>query len=63
MLARSCKLRGVTDPYVAELLGVREDVRLAMEKGWTQVAVEKDCQNCNAGMDGHKMLVDGESSN
>ena len=63
VLARSRKLRGVTDPYVAELLGVREAVRLAMEKGWTQVAVETDCQNCHGGMDGHKMLVDGESSN
>ncbi|XBJ25106.1 hypothetical protein VPH35_002834 [Triticum aestivum] len=44
VLARSHKLRGVTDPYVAELLGVREAVRLAMEKGWTRVTVETDCQ-------------------
>ena len=44
MLARSRKLLGVTDPYCAELLGVREAVCLAMEKGWTQVAVETDCQ-------------------
>ncbi|XBI43096.1 hypothetical protein VPH35_107913 [Triticum aestivum] len=44
MLARGCKLSGVTDPYCAELLGVREAVRLALEKGWTRVTIETDCK-------------------
>ncbi|XP_073355417.1 uncharacterized protein [Aegilops tauschii subsp. strangulata] len=44
MLARGRKLLGVTDPYCAELLGVREAVCLAMEKGWTRVTVESDCK-------------------
>ncbi|XBI75297.1 hypothetical protein VPH35_068680 [Triticum aestivum] len=43
-LARGRKLPGVTDPYCAELLAVREAVRLAMEKGWTRVIVETDCK-------------------
>ncbi|XBH72225.1 hypothetical protein VPH35_099569 [Triticum aestivum] len=44
MLARSRKLLGVTDPYCAELLGVREAVCLAMEKGWTRVTIESYCK-------------------
>ncbi|XBI99595.1 hypothetical protein VPH35_019648 [Triticum aestivum] len=43
-LAGGRKLPGVTDPYCAELLAVREAVRLAMEKGWTRVIVETDCK-------------------
>ncbi|KAF7075575.1 hypothetical protein CFC21_080339 [Triticum aestivum] len=44
LLASGHKLVGVTDPYCAELLGVREAVLLAMEKGWTRVTIESDCR-------------------
>ncbi|XBH88494.1 hypothetical protein VPH35_075770 [Triticum aestivum] len=44
MLATGRKLPGVTDPYCAELVGVREAVCLAMEKGWTRVTIESDCK-------------------
>ncbi|KAM3351906.1 hypothetical protein ACQJBY_023652 [Aegilops geniculata] len=42
LLATVRKLSGVTDPNCAQLLGVREAVCLAMEKGWTRVIIESD---------------------
>ena len=43
-MARNTKLPGITDPYSAELLAVRDAVRLAMEMNWKHVIIETDCQ-------------------
>lgn len=44
IVARIKKVQGVTDPYMVELMAVRDAVLLATEKGWQKVLVETDCQ-------------------
>jgi hypothetical protein len=40
---RMCKFQSVTDPYLSELLALREAASLAIQKGWQKVLVETDC--------------------
>ena len=35
---------GISEPFVAELLACRDAILLAIEKGWSSIVLETDCQ-------------------
>ena len=35
---------GVSEPFVAELLACRDAILMAIEKGWSSILLETDCQ-------------------
>lgn len=45
LLAGSCiKYAGVSEPFVAEILACRDAVLMAIERGWSSIVIETDCQ-------------------
>ena len=48
------------DPFTAKLLACRDATRLALEKSFSHVIIESDCQNlCNMWMRGDDMPIGG----